>query len=70
MADGKGCKCGAYGKCECACGADWTPQALIDARLEIERLRSVIRGIVEQDCTLSVVNGMIYADDAPVCKWD
>lgn len=39
MADGKGCICNAYGECECACDADWTPQELIDARAEIARLR-------------------------------
>lgn len=39
MADGKDCICGAYGECECACAADWTPQELIDARAEIARLR-------------------------------
>lgn len=39
MADGNGCTCGAYGECECGCGADWTPQELIDARAEIARLR-------------------------------
>ena len=39
MADGKGCKCAAYDQSECGCDADWTPQELIDARAEIERLR-------------------------------
>ena len=39
MADGKGCKCAAYSESDCACDADWTPQELIDARSEIERLR-------------------------------
>lgn len=39
MADGDGCKCAAYDESECACDADWTPQELIDARAEIERLR-------------------------------
>ena len=39
MADGKGCVCHAYGECECACGADWTPQEVYDLRAEVERLR-------------------------------
>jgi len=39
MADGKGCKCAAYSKSECACDADWTPQEVYDLRAEIERLR-------------------------------
>jgi len=39
MADGEGCKCAAHSESECGCNADWTPQELIDARAEIERLR-------------------------------
>ena len=39
MADGKGCVCHAYGECECACGADWTPQEVYDLRAEVERLQ-------------------------------
>jgi hypothetical protein len=59
MADGKGCKCAAYDASECACDADWTPQELIDARAEIERLRQAIRRLAEQDATLSVCDGNV-----------
>lgn len=59
MADGKGCKCAAYNESECACDADWTPQELIDARAEIERLREAIRRLAEQDATLSVCDGNV-----------
>ena len=45
MADGEGCICGAYGESECGCDADWTPQELIDARAEIEWLRSALLGV-------------------------
>lgn len=40
-----------------------------EAAVEIKRLRSAICGIVEQDCTLSVVNGIVYVDDSPVCSF-
>lgn len=39
MTDGKDCTCHAEGSCECGCGADWTPQELIDARAEIKKLK-------------------------------
>lgn len=39
MADGRGCKCAAHSEAECGCDADWTPQELIEARVEIARLR-------------------------------
>lgn len=62
MADGKGCKCAAYDQSECACDADWTPQELIDARAEIERLRLAIRRLADQDATLSVCNGNVTVE--------
>ena len=43
MADGKGCVCHAYGECECACGADWTPQEVYDLRAEVELAKSESR---------------------------
>ena len=37
MADGKGCRCGAYGSCECGCpDVDWTPQEVYDLRAKLE----------------------------------
>jgi len=57
MADGTGCKCAAYDQSECGCDADWTPQELIDARAEIERLRAApcphVTGNVTRYCTLT-----------------
>lgn len=38
-----------------------------ELQAEIERLRSVIRRYAEQDATLAIVNGVIYADDEAVC---
>ena len=38
MAGGIGCKCYARSEYECACGVDWTPQELIDARVTIAQL--------------------------------
>ena len=34
MSDGRGCKCCASCYGECSCGADWTPQEVIDLRAE------------------------------------
>lgn len=39
MADGKGCKCHAYGECECGCGVDWTPQEFYDVLRIAEQLQ-------------------------------
>ena len=39
MADGMGCKCGAYGECECGCDADWTPQEVYDLKKQNAILR-------------------------------
>lgn len=43
MADGKGCKCGAYDQSECGCDADWTPQEVYDLRSELKELKSLVR---------------------------
>lgn len=40
---------------------------LLTAADEIERLRRAIRRIAEQDATLAIVNGVIYADGDAVC---
>lgn len=45
---------------------DWLAQ-LEQAASEIERLRAAIRRLAEQDATLSIVNGVICADDEAVC---
>lgn len=47
MADGKGCKCGAYGECECGCDADWTPQEVYDLRDRVKELQAHNRALVE-----------------------
>lgn len=52
MADGKGCTCHAKWIGECACGADWTPQELINLRGEVATLRTVLK---MKDQTLSDV---------------
>lgn len=42
MSDGKGCKCGAYGSCECGCpDVDWTPQEVYDLRKRLSHLMDV-----------------------------
>ena len=46
--------------------ADRRGEIAVNRRREIERLRTVIRRIVEQDTTLAIVNGVIYADDEEV----
>ena len=43
MANGIGCKCGAYSSNECACDVDWTPQELIDARSALAAAQEKIR---------------------------
>jgi len=43
MADGKGCKCGAYDQSECGCDADWTPQVVYDLRAELKELKLLVR---------------------------
>lgn len=48
MSDGIGCICAARSEGECCCDVDWTPQELIDARAEIERLR-VERDALKKD---------------------
>ena len=41
MADGKGCKCGAYGSCECGCpDIDWTPQEIYDLRAKLKKVET------------------------------
>jgi hypothetical protein len=67
MADGKGCKCAAYDESECGCDADWTPQELVDARAEIERLRATICAIAQ---TGSVVSLPRAPEDIVDVKWD
>lgn len=47
--------------------ADRRGEIAVNRRREIERLRTVIRRIVEQDTTLAIVNGVIYAADEEVC---
>lgn len=42
MADGKGCKCAARSSYECGCGADWTPQEVIDARRRLAIFESEV----------------------------
>ncbi len=37
--DGKDCTCAAYGECECACGADWTPAEVYLLRDKVDALR-------------------------------
>jgi len=41
--DGQDCTCAARSAYECACGADWTPQELIDARARIDTLTAALR---------------------------
>lgn len=55
MADGKGCKCGAYDQSECGCDADWTPQEVYDLRAENAQLKEAIRRLADQDATLSLL---------------
>jgi hypothetical protein len=43
MSDGKGCKCFAYGKYECGCGADWTPQEIYDLRERVKELEAELK---------------------------
>jgi endonuclease I len=62
MSDGKGCKCAAYDESECACDADWTPQELIDARAEIERLREEITRLRLTDAEREAVQCAIAAE--------
>lgn len=33
--DGKDCKCYAYYQGECACGADWTPEEVVELRYKL-----------------------------------
>ena len=41
MSDGKGCKCGAYGSCECGCpDVDWTPQEVYDLRAKLKKVET------------------------------
>lgn len=43
MSNGKGCICGAYGECECGCGADWTPQEIYDLRKKVAELEAELK---------------------------
>ena len=36
------CDCGAYGECECGCGADWTDQRVYDLQDEVKELKATI----------------------------
>lgn len=36
---GKDCTCAAWGECECACGADWTPAEVYLLRDQVDALR-------------------------------
>lgn len=47
--------------------ADRRGEIAVNRWREIERLRTVIRRIAEQDTTLAIVNGVICADDEEVC---
>ena len=38
--DGKDCTCLAYGECECACDADWTPSEVYRLRHELAALQA------------------------------
>ena len=50
MSDGKGCKCGAYGSCECGCpDVDWTPQEVYDLKATILRLEKKLSIYQEQE---------------------
>jgi len=62
MADGKECKCAAHSESECGCNADWTPQELIDARAEIERLRLTDE---EREAIAWAINKTAQAYDDP-----
>jgi hypothetical protein len=42
MSNGEGCDCGAYGECECGCGADWTDQRVYDLQDEVKELKATI----------------------------
>ena len=41
--EGIDCQCAAFGKCECACGADWTPAETYRIRIAINDLWDAIR---------------------------
>lgn len=64
MADGIGCKCGAYGECECGCGVDWTPQELIDARERIASLEAKL------DCATYMLASWCEAIEHNGTGWD
>ena len=42
MSNGIDCECGAYGECECGCGADWTDQRVYDLQDEVKQLKATI----------------------------
>jgi len=46
---GQGCECGAYGECECGCGADWTPREVYELRDEVTVLRKALNDLLN-DC--------------------
>ena len=49
MSDGMDCDCGAYGECECGCGADWTDQRVYDLQYEVKYLRKTLNDLLN-DC--------------------
>ena len=42
MSDGMDCVCAAYSESECGCGADWTPQEVINLRQQLAHRESQI----------------------------
>jgi hypothetical protein len=67
MADGKGCKCGAYGSCECGCpDVDWTPQEVYDLRARVKELESKPKRPVSEERLEKIIRHVyleyIYTD--------
>lgn len=83
MADGKGCKCGAYGACECGCpDVDWTPQEVYDLRKRLSHLMDVagklaewVEGYVDylghENCGNECQHGQMSKEmKALIAEWD
>ena len=59
MAYGKGCKCGAYGACECGCpDVDWTPQEIYDLRSKLK----------EAENTISEAHAILDGDESKIIR--